>query len=61
MEMEHHVGEDSQEVVSTKNMPDLFKDDKIIETSIVKCEPQQVGLLKKVAIIDNHFSRHICK
>ena len=61
MEMGRHEDEDSQEGVSTKNMPDLFKDDKIIETSIVKCEPQQVGLLKKVAIIDNHFSRHICK
>ena len=60
MEMGRHEDEDSQEGVSTKNMPDLFKDDKIIETSIVKCEPQQVGLFK-IAIIDNHFSRHICK
>ena len=47
MEMEHHVGEDSQEVVSTKNMPDLCKDEKIIAgTPYVKCEPQQVGLFK---------------
>ena len=46
MEMGRHEDEDSQEGVSTKNMPDLFKDDKIIETSIVKCEPQQVGLFK---------------
>ena len=44
MEMGCHEDEDSQEGVSTKNMPDLFKDDKIIETSIVKCEPQQVQL-----------------
>ena len=46
MEMGRHEDEDSQEGVSTKNMPDLCKDDKIIETSIVKCEPQQVGLFK---------------
>ena len=61
MEVEHHLGGDSQEGVSTKNMPDLCKDDKTIETSIVKCEPQQVGLFKLKANIDIHISRHICK
>jgi len=45
MEMEHHVGEDSQEGVSTKNMPDLCKDEKIIAgTPYVEFEPQQAHL-----------------
>ena len=45
MEVGHHEDADSQEAVSTKNMPDLYKDDKIIaETINAKCEPQQVGL-----------------
>ena len=47
MEVEHHLGGDSQEGVSTKNMPDLCKDEKIIAgTPYVEFEPQQVGLFK---------------
>jgi len=45
MEVGHHEDADSQEAVSTKNMPDLYKDDKIIaETINAKCEPQQAYL-----------------
>ena len=47
MEVEHHVGEDSQEGALTMNMQDLCKDEKIIAgTPYVEFEPQQVGLLK---------------
>ena len=47
MEVEHHLGGDSQEGVSTKNMPDLCKDEKIIAgTPYVEFEPQRVGLFK---------------
>ena len=50
MEDHDHEDKNSQEEVTTENkvMPDIFEEENnSADNTVVKCEPQQVGLLLK--------------